>query len=210
VACEIVHKIERMGNVVGTLVMDEDCTTIARVRGEVSHDVVKWSDLMHIRKHLTGSLYKIQKKHRVLNSEVIKYIARCFSYALLQNKGDVDKVRAAVLNIVPHIFGEHANCGTWCKYSIESTRYMHRTLPCGRDLTGRTLRDDLGTIFTELANNADKIAPCATTRENESFNNMVASTAPKARHYSSSSSLETRMECAVACCSEEYRPRISE
>jgi hypothetical protein len=65
-------------------------------------------------------------------------------------------------------------------------------------LIGIKLRHDLEAIFNDLANNAVKIAPCATTHENESFNNMMASKAPKARHYSSSRSLETRLDCAVA------------
>jgi len=75
---------------------------------------------------------------------------------------------------------------------------MHQSLPHGNDLTDFILKQKLESIFAVLANNADKLAPCATTRENESFNNIMASKAPKARHYSSSSSLETRLECAVA------------
>jgi hypothetical protein len=108
-ACEIVHKIESGGDVtVGTLVMDEDCTTIARVRREVDHDIVKWSDFMHIKKHVTGSLYKMQREHRnILTSNVISYVTKCFAYAVLQNKGNVEQVKAALLNTVPHLFGEH-------------------------------------------------------------------------------------------------------
>lgn len=39
VACEIVQKLEDGKDViVSTLVMDEDCTTISRVRRELGHD----------------------------------------------------------------------------------------------------------------------------------------------------------------------------
>jgi len=184
--------------IVNTLVMDEDCTTIARVRNELAHEVNKWSDLMHIKKHLMGNLYKLQKNHRVLSTDVIKYVVRCFSYALNQNKGNVEGVKFALLNIVPHMFGEHVNCGEWCRHRQSNRNYRHGSLPHGISLSGDELRKALETLFNELARNANKMAPCASTRENESFNNVVASKAPKARHYSSSFSLKTRLQCAVA------------
>jgi DNA polymerase III epsilon subunit-like protein len=198
VACEIVRKLEDRNDViVNTLVMDEDCTTIARVRNELAHEVEKWSDIMHIKKHLMGNLYKLHKSYRVLSADVIKYIMRCFSYALNQNKGNVDGVKLAILNVVPHIFGDHVNCGDWCRHRQSNSNNRPGILPNGISLSGE-LRTALEPLFNELAHNASKIAPCATTRENESFNNMVASEAPKARHYSSSFSLEARLECAVA------------
>ena len=45
---------------------------------------------------------------------------------------------------------------------------------------------------------AESIAPCGSTRINENFNHMVATKAPKSRHYSSSGSLKTRVSSAVA------------
>jgi DNA polymerase III epsilon subunit-like protein len=199
VACEIVHKLEEKGDViVDTFVMDEDCATISRVRREVDHEVFKWSDIMHVKKHLTSKLYKLQKSHRVLSADVIKYIVKCFSYVLCQNKGNVEGVKCALMNVVPHMFGEHSNCGSWCRYHATNSDYKHSSLPHGSDLYGAKLRQDLQMLFDELANNAQKLAPCATTRENESFNNIVASKAPKARHYSSSFSLKARVDCAVA------------
>ena len=171
---------------------------------------------MHIKKHVVGSLYKLQKEHRVLKTDVIQKIARCYTYAVHQNKGNTEHVRIALLNIVPHLFGEHDKCSNWCKchqsadsskhdtefkpphdkasHGVTDSHNSSRTATAAAPrhvltLTGSKLRQDLESIFTRLANDAAKIAPCGTTRQNESFNNIMASKAPKARHYSSSRSL---------------------
>ena len=65
-------------------------------------------------------------------------------------------------------------------------------------MTGEVLRNDLEAIFQVVASNSDKIAPGGSTKDVESFNNMIASKAPKRCHYSSSSSLKNRVGCAVA------------
>ena len=53
-------------------------------------------------------------------------------------------------------------------------------------------------MFGIYAQNAKKLAPCGSTLANESFNNSVASKAPKALHYSSSESLDFKVK--VAAC----------
>ena len=62
VAGEIVKRLEEDGKVkVGVLVMDEDSTTIARIRSELSRDIEKYSDIMHMQK-LQGTLYELHAK----------------------------------------------------------------------------------------------------------------------------------------------------
>ncbi len=177
--------------------MDEDCTTLSRVKSVINHDINKYSDIMHVKKHVLGDLYKLQKSHKVLTANVIKYIGKCFTYAVNQNKGNVEAVRKALLNIVPHLFDKHAGCGEWCKHKNKSDTFKYNYLPNGKAVSGCKLEKDLSTIFSKLGDNAVKIAPCASTRENESFNNIVASKAPKSKHYSGSGSLVTRVESAV-------------
>ena len=46
--------------------------------------------------------------------------------------------------------------------------------------------------------NVEKIGPGASTKEVESFNNMLASKASKRCHYSASESLRNRLNCTVA------------
>ena len=193
---ELVNIVEDKGVQIGTLVMDKDSTTIARIRGELSHDIEKWSDFMNVKKHVSGAVFKLQSKHKTLTTDVVKYLLKCFSYAVTQNKGNIDGMRKDVLTIVSHAFGEHKGRGKWCGFVRKGSSYKHKTLT--RDLSAEKLRNDLQGIFVSIADNADKIALCATTCQNESFNAMVCSKAPKSRHYSSSCSLNTRVDAAVA------------
>lgn len=83
---ELVKSIEKQGVDVGVIIMDDDTTTMARIRQELDHDIVKWSDINHTTKHLGNSLYALQKKHKPLSTSVIKWFQKCFNYALAQNK----------------------------------------------------------------------------------------------------------------------------
>ena len=67
VAGYIVKRLEGRGDVqVGTLIMDEGSTTIARIRAKLQYEIVKHSDIMHVKKHLKALLYKQQAKLRTL------------------------------------------------------------------------------------------------------------------------------------------------
>ena len=198
VAVEIVKKIENSAPV-GVIIMDDDCATMAKLRSVLDHPVEKWSDLNHTSKHLTNALYLLQKKHKPLTTRVIKYFQKCFSYAIAQNQGKPLECKSALHQIVPHAFGNHENCPErWCGYKIDPEQYKHKGLPYGRDLSGDELKADVAAVFEIFEKNVEKIAPAASTRDVESFNNMVSSKAPKRIHYSSSKSLETRVSCAVA------------
>ena len=197
-ACEIVNRIEGENDIrIGTLIMDDDSTTVSRIRSELDHDVVKLSDISHVKCHLKNDLYKLQAKHRSLTTTVITYLVnKCFSYALMQNKNEPENLKKAIENIVPHVFDNHKTCGTWCRFR-KNPKCTYTFLPNGKALTGELLYNDLVEVFSNLAKRADKIAACASTSVCENFNHMVASKAPKARHYSSSGSLNTRVACCV-------------
>ena len=75
------------------------------------------------------------------------------------------------------------------------TKYS--SLPNGVGLHGESLRAELTKVFLVFAQNAKKLAPCGNTLPNKSFNNSVASKAPKARHYSGSESLVYRVKAAA-------------
>ena len=121
-----------------------------------------------------------------------------FVHALHQNKGNASGLRTNVLAIPQHMFGCHASCGTWCNYNKDPENFQHRSLPSGKPLTDQSVKTQLSQLLQALADHADSIAPCGRTRDNESFNNIVAAKAPKAQHYSSSGSLKARVGAAVA------------
>lgn len=102
-----------------------------------------------------------------------------------------------MLYIVQHAYGEHGQCADWCQFRKDPSP-KYKSLPGGLALEGDSLRLVLNNVFPIYAQNAEKLAPCGSTLANESFNNSVASKAPKARHYSSSESLDFRVK-AAAC-----------
>ena len=97
------------------LVGDEDAATYCHVQQRTVHDVKKWIDRNHSTKKFSNKLYSAAKKHKFLNSKVIKYLKMCFCYAIAQNKDNVDGLIAALRNIVPHTFGVLTGCADWCK-----------------------------------------------------------------------------------------------
>ena len=85
VGATLVKNIENATDkaVVRTMVTDEDCTTIARIRAEAGHEVEKWNDLSHLTKCVTNAIWKLNKKFsKALCTENISYLVRCFSYAI--------------------------------------------------------------------------------------------------------------------------------
>lgn len=197
VAVEMLNNIKDNSFQISTLIGDDDSTTMAMVRQQVEHSVEKWSDTNHAKKSLGSRLYKLQKQEKALTTPVIKYLQKCFAYALCQNKHDPSGVKDAIDSIVPHAFGEHDKCGSWCKF-LKNPIAKYSSLPNGVGLHGESLRAELTKVFLVFAQNAKKLAPCGSTLPNESFNNTVASKAPKARHYSGSESLVYRVK-AAAC-----------
>lgn len=102
-----------------------------------------------------------------------------------------------MLYIVQHAYSEHGQCADWCQFRKDPSP-KYKSLPGGLALEGDSLRLVLNNVFPIYAQNAEKLAPCGITLANGSFNNSVASKAPKARHYSSSESLDFRVK-AAAC-----------
>ena len=49
---------------IGTIIGDDDTTTIARVRTEVDDVIQKCSDKNYVRKSLSNELYKVRDRHK--------------------------------------------------------------------------------------------------------------------------------------------------
>ena len=79
---ELVEEFEKENVNVSVMIMNDDCTTLARIRQELSHSVEKLSDQNHTVKHLGNSLYSLQKKHKVLSTKVIKHVQKCLTMLL--------------------------------------------------------------------------------------------------------------------------------
>ena len=71
---------------ISTFIGDDDTTTMAMVRNQVNHPVEKWSDTNHAKKSLGTRLYQLQKQEKALPTPVIKYLQKCFAYALAKQR----------------------------------------------------------------------------------------------------------------------------
>lgn len=62
------------------------------------------------------------------------------------------------------------------------------------------LKVELESVFMKYVEeiNANNLAPCGSTKDNESFNNMIAHKAPQNRYVCASESSESRVLCAAA------------
>ena len=143
----LLNSCEEKNAVVSVLVGDDDSSTISKVRRNVEHEVEKWSDVVHAKRSFGSSLYSIKTQNRSLTDMVIWYFQWCFGYTLKQNKDDEEGVQNGLKSIVPHAYGDHSSCGNWCGYLKNPASYKHTGLPCGKDLTDKSLRQSLGKII---------------------------------------------------------------
>ena len=91
---------------VNTLVMDNDSTTIARVRATVDPNIKKKCDSNHTRKGFTSKLIELSNIHKVLkNVKVRGHIERCFMYCVKQKQGHPIQLDEDLQKIVPHLYG---------------------------------------------------------------------------------------------------------
>lgn len=177
-ACEMLQSVLDQGEKVSTLVMDNDSTTIARVKSTVDQNITKRCDSNHTRKGFTASLIELSKAHKLLrNTKVRSHIERCFTYSISQNKGQQEQLANALSSIVPHLYGEHSSCGSWCRGNEEG--YKHKALPYGKPLDDRDLREALQSLMEKFSSKSSELAYMGSTQPNESFNYMAASKAPK-------------------------------
>ena len=106
-------------------------------------------------------------------------------------------MESAINNIVFHVSGKHDKCQEWCCYIKDQSKYRHKSLPFGKPLQNEHLIDSLSKLFRAYALNAEKLCKLGSTQGNENCNGIVASIAPKSRHYSSSDSLDFRVSTAM-------------
>lgn len=196
---EMVEKAEENGVHVGTIIGDEDTTTIARLKANFDKDIQKLSDSNHIKKLLGNMLYSLKTTNKTLSVKIITYLKKMFNYMLAQSKGNPDMVKQGLLAIPRHVFGDHQHCGQWCRVQQEpSKKYIYKSLPHGQPLKDEKLKYSLTEVFSTYLRHCDKLAQLGSSQSNESLNKTIASKAPKMLHYSGSGSLNYRVAASIA------------
>ncbi|CAC5359761.1 unnamed protein product [Mytilus coruscus] len=201
-ACSMIQRLAEDGYTVGTLHADNDATTQSRL----PRSIIKKDDKTHVKKNLSKRLYGLSKNYKQLKSaKVIPYIVRCFMYAISRHQNCKQSMKAELATIVPHIFGHHEQCSpTWCTYIKDPTKFRFKHLPNGKALSGDKLKEELDKLAQSYIERADRLLNLGSTQSNESFNNSVASFAPKNRFYGGTKSLKARVSSAVMQKNEGY------
>lgn len=198
-ATDMLEELKGKGCIVDTIIMDDDTSTLSRINQNFDENMKKRSDKNHTRKNITSDLYKLKLTHSSLNKQVIDYFTMNAQYAMSQCHEKAEELAGRLNSIVPHAFGEHNKCHeSWCKFIRNPENYQHQYLPGGKDLSDPKLRADLSKLFERYASNAEKLANLGSSLQNESFNQMVSSKAPKAKHFGGSESLNIRVAASAA------------
>ena len=151
VAVELVSQssILKQKNIeIGVFIGDNDSSSISAIKKVANHNIIKQSDKNHTSKGVKTLLYKIDKSKdpdKEMTLEAIKYLHKCFTYAMAQHRGNVKKMAAAIANIPYHAFNIHDSCGKWCGYSTNKENCEHRTISGG--FKNKTLFEELKSIF---------------------------------------------------------------
>lgn len=207
-ALDMAKSLRDRGFKISKITMDDDSTTISRMRNNIDPNIMKMSDKNHVRKNMSNALYKLQEKHKSLSTKTINYLLKDVSYAISQNKGNAKGLESSLKAIVPHSFGDHSQCDArWCGYLNDPTSYKHSSLPYGKDLIGEDLKRDLLDMFCHFSENSEKMANLGSTQANESMNQLIAT---KAKHFGGSSSLSHRLAAAVSQknCGRKYLSQV--
>ena len=144
-----------------TLIGDDDSTTLHHVRKSVNYEVKKWSDIQHTKHSLYGQLIQLKKKHNQFTDMAVAYFRRLFAYALTNNINDPENLAKTLKTITPHAYGDHIDCGDWCKFNENPDSYKHKGLPRGKPLTDHDTKRSMNTLcefllFSELIIDCDK------------------------------------------------------
>jgi len=98
-----------------------------------------------------------------------------------------DKLAIQLKKIPDHAFGNHENCGDWCKPKEKHTI----------NLSDQALYQELVQFYNKYAANAHKFSMLASSQANESFNNIVANKAHKNKCLSRSAACDFRVANSV-------------
>ena len=140
------------------------------------------------------------KTQNMLSSKTINYLKKNFTYAISQNKNDVNGLKQNINAIVPHAFGKHELCRrSWCKFYTDKD-YRPPSLPFGKYLDDLNLETALTGLFSQYTTDTmvTKLSHMESTNANENMNQVISRKAPKASHFSGSESLDYRVAAAVA------------
>ena len=118
---------------------------------------------------------------------------------------DETEYKSAAQCVLDHHFGEHSECGPWCRQKTASAEAQQQSKKFYRDKQqDKKLYQKLHSMLFDKYFTLPRLRECAhgyDTQVNESLNNVVAWLAPKNKMYCASYSLTNRVAVAVGIVS---------
>ena len=181
----------------------------SHVKYRVGYDTVNKTDKNHATRTLGSRLYSAQKNVKGLTVVVISlitYIIKLFAYCISTNQGKPEEIKNGLKTLVCHAFGDHGHCDSkWCAALKDPTNYKFKDSPRGKQLSGENLRAAIDAIKPfETEEWCKKLANWGSNQANECVNSIVATKAPKIRHYGGSESLNFRVASGVSQFNEGH------
>jgi hypothetical protein len=201
IAVRMWNRSEEYGIHFDTQIGDEDSTTQSRLQNDVATHLQptnKKSDFLHIKRNFCNHLFKLKPSYKkILSKAIIMKLVGDFGTVLKSNIGNIDKIKLGLENLISHNYGEHQNCGEWCKTKSDLNHITK--LPHGKYLDNKELRKDLESTISTFTSpeTLSKIADCSSSQGAEQAFSMLSKLAPKDLYLSSSSTLQRRVNYMV-------------
>lgn len=219
---QAVRQLYQAGTPVDILEGDGDSSMMAKLN-EHGYKIKKKYDKNHCVKSATTSMYNIKggrvgktnkgEKSLPISKDTISHLEKCLKNALSRYKKNPVGLRANLLAIVPHNYGDHSGCSPEDCGAVRKPeeKYVHKSLPYKAPLKNLQVKEKLAGIFTSLANRAEQLSDLGSSQANEHANKEVTHRAPKDTHYGDSQSLDWRVNASALFVNEgrSYIPQVS-
>jgi hypothetical protein len=140
------------------------------------------------------------------NNHDAERMKRCLSYAVRQNSNDESAVlKAAIRQVAEHHFGNHNDCGSWCRVKpLEGDERREADLRYRRKREDKRFYDNVKTIVDEFADGSDDMIHPWSSDIVEGMNKFFTKFLPKDRTYGMSIENKVRIHLAVCIDSIGY------
>jgi hypothetical protein len=170
----------------------------------IAHPEITWlADKSHRIRQVAKKIFGLCVKKKgdyIENNHDAERMKRCLSYAVRQNSNDDSAVlKAAIRQVAEHHFGNHDDCGSWCRVKpLEGDERREADLRYRRKREDKRFYDDVKTIVDEFADGSDDMIHPWSSDIVEGMNKFFTKFLPKDSTYGMS--IENKVRIYLAVC----------
>jgi hypothetical protein len=176
----------------------------------IAHPKITWlANKNHRIRQVARKIFGLCSKKKgdcVGNNHDAERMKRCLSYAVRQNSNDDSALlKAATQQVAEHHFGNHNDCGSWCRVKpLEGDERMEANLRYRRKREDKRFYDDVKTIVDEFADGSDEMIHPWSSDIVEGMNKFFTKFLPKDGTYGMSIENKVRIHLTVCIDSIGY------